>query len=355
MILTVVGARPQFVKAAVVSNALNEAGIPEDIIHTGQHYDARMSDVFWEELGLPVIKHNLMVGSGSHAVQTAEMMVKIEAYLKENPGIYDAVMVYGDTNSTIASALVAAKMNIKLIHIESGLRSFNRTMPEEVNRIVTDRLADILFCSSKHSVDQLFSEGITTHVHDCGDVMQDAVLAFCPAALRLDKFGFKKLSEDKGYSLLTLHRPSNVDDLEILKKIFGLLEQVDENLIWPLHPRLKSKLAGLPIPRNISIVEPLSYFEMLAALNFSRKVLTDSGGLQKEAYWMKKPCITLRGETEWVETQHDQWNILVKDYEDHRGFKEIYSLRVTQDTWYPLYGDGSASRKIAAVLKTYFK
>ena len=354
MILTVVGARPQFVKAAVVSKALFEAGIPEEIVHTGQHYDEKMSAVFWQELGLPKIANNLQVGSGSHAVQTAEMMVKIESFLLQNPGRYRYMMVYGDTNSTLASALVAAKFPMKLIHIESGLRSFNRSMPEEVNRIVTDQLSDILFCSSEHGIEQLQHEGIGSNVYNCGDVMQDAVLTFLPVALEHDRSGERFCSSKGQYSLLTLHRPSNVDDPDTLKRIFERLAALEENFIWPVHPRVGGRIAGIRIPDNIRRMEPLSYFEMLAAIHFSKKVVTDSGGLQKEAYWLKKPCVTLRGETEWVETLHDRWNVLIKDYDDPAAFKRVFTESVHENTWHPLYGDGAAAVKIAAILKSFF-
>ncbi len=351
MILTIIGARPQFIKAAVVSKALLNAGISEEIIHTGQHYDEKLSTIFWEELNIPPYKENLNVGSGHHGKQTAEMITKIESLLLPRLHEFKAVMVYGDTNSTLAGALVAAKLNLKLIHIESGVRSFNRTMPEEVNRIVTDRLANLLFCSSKIGKQQLEKEGILENVFDCGDVMYDAVETFLPIALSKNKSAKTSPFNGSPYSLLTLHRPANVDDLSQLKKLLTALFEIPTNFLWPTHPRVAHQLSSINFPETFKLIEPLGYFDMLKTLYYSNKVFTDSGGLQKEAYWLKKPCITLRTETEWVETLENDWNILVCDFSESKKLQEAYLKKIDDSSWKPLYGHGNAATQIASILK----
>lgn len=347
MILTVIGARPQFIKAAVVSKAFSENGIDEKIIHTGQHYDERMSQVFWSEMGIPKPFRNLQAGSGSHARQTGEMMFGIEdVALELKP---DAIMVYGDTNSTIAAALVASKLHIKLIHIEAGLRSFNMKMPEEVNRIVTDRLSNFLFCSSEEGVTQLAKEGISENVFDVGDVMYDAQLLFTPLAKKtVDPTAILPFAAQP-FVLATIHRPSNTDDIKNLESIIDAFASFDMPVLWPVHPRNKSLMSSLKLPKNLYTIDPLSYFEMQVAVEASTKICTDSGGLQKEAYWAKKPCITLRDETEWVETMHSNWNILTGPNKEE--IKKAFSVSVDPSSWKALYGDGRASQKIASVLK----
>lgn len=350
MIVTIIGARPQFIKAAVVSHALQGVGIEEKIIHTGQHYDATMSEVFWDELKIPRYEINLNVGSGTHAEQTASMLVKLEHFLTANQQRIKAVLLYGDTNSTLAGALAASKLGIKIIHIESGLRSFNRAMPEEINRIVTDQLSDILFCPSSHSMDQLKKEGITRNVYDVGDVMYDALIRFSGLSGKVAIEG--ALHELGTFHLLTIHRPSNTDNVANMRSILAALSGSPANFVWPIHPRTKKLIEenAVEIPANVRIFSPFSYFEMLYALKYCNKVLTDSGGLQKEAYWMRKPCITLRSETEWVETLHHNWNMLAGS--DTLQIKEALQTNVDPTTWVELYGDGNASKHIAKTIKS---
>lgn len=354
MIVTVIGARPQFVKAAVVSKALKDLGIEEKIIHTGQHYDTRMSQVFWDELGIPPYALNLEVGSGTHGQQTARMLEKIETYLLEHEEKVKAVMVYGDTNSTIAAALAASKLHIKVIHVEAGLRSFNRLMPEEINRILTDHISDLLFCSSVEGVQQLTKEGIKNNVYDVGDVMYDALLSFLEIAER--KIELKNILpfENQDFALATIHRPSNTDDFDSLNQIIEALGQLNMNCLWPVHPRNKKRLSELRIPANLFLIEPVSYLEMLVLLKNCYKVLTDSGGVQKEAYWMRKPCVTLRKETEWVETLEQNWNILA--HNDTKNILSAFKKDIDRSTWKNIYGDGKAAKKIAATIHdTFYK
>ena len=306
-ITTVVGARPQFVKAAVVSRALTEFGVEETIVHTGQHYDDAMSAVFFDELGIPEPAVNLDVGSASHAVQTGETMVRLEEYLAAHPSP-DYVLVYGDTNSTIAGAIVASKMHMPLAHVEAGLRSFNRRMPEEINRIVTDRLSSLLFCPTATAVDHLKSEGITEGVHLTGDVMLDATRLFADVAARYYPLAEVTEFADGEYYVATIHRAENTDDEARLKGIFEGLGRIDEPVVVPLHPRTRERLRGVQVPPNVHVKDPVGYLSMLSLVRHARAVLTDSGGLQKEALWLDVPCITLRDETEWVETTERGWN-----------------------------------------------
>ncbi|MEX0857879.1 MAG: UDP-N-acetylglucosamine 2-epimerase (non-hydrolyzing) [Balneolaceae bacterium] len=347
-ILTIVGARPQFVKAAVVSKAMAEAGISERIVHTGQHYDHEMSTVFWEELGLPAPSVNLEVGSGNHGMQMGLIMQKLEEYIMDLDKYPDAVLVYGDTNSTLSGAIVASKLHIPVVHIEAGLRSFNREMPEEINRILTDHASDLLFCSSLKGVEQLKKEGITKNVFNAGDVMYNAVLTFSEIADR--KYTLADVTHLKTgeFILATIHRPSNTDDPDNLKSIISAFGKLNQPVLWPVHPRNKSKLKDLIIPENLHLIDPVSYFKMLILLKNCSKVITDSGGLQKEAYWMKKLCITIREETEWVETLEGGWNILAGADE-----KKIISAVEKSDSisiWKPLYGEGNAAKKITEIL-----
>ncbi|MEQ8525106.1 UDP-N-acetylglucosamine 2-epimerase (non-hydrolyzing) [Gracilimonas sp.] len=350
-ILTIVGARPQFVKAAVVSKALAEVGIEEEIIHTGQHYDHEMSTVFWDELNLPAPSVNLEVGSGSHGKQTGIMLQKIEEFIFGLPQNPDALLVYGDTNSTLAGALVASKLHIPIVHIEAGLRSFNKEMPEEINRILTDHASEFLFCSSEQGVDQLAKEGITHNVFNVGDVMYDALLTFSEIADK--KIDLKQVLpfNKEEYYLATIHRPSNTDSDTNLNSVLQAFSKLSKPVVWPVHPRNKKKLKSLAIPKNLHLIEPVSYFKMMVLLKNCSKVITDSGGLQKEAYWMKKPCITVRQETEWVETLKGGWNQLT-------GANTKAIVKAVQQNpdgdWTSLYGDGKATKKITKVLKEKF-
>jgi UDP-N-acetylglucosamine 2-epimerase len=350
-IVTILGARPQFVKAAVVSKALAEVGIKETIIHTGQHYDHAMSGIFWDELGIPSPEINLQVGSGNHGKQTASMLEQIENYLLENRQDITALMVYGDTNSTIAGALAAAKLHIPVIHVEAGLRSFNKKMPEEVNRILTDHISDLLFCSSEIGVQQLKNEGIVKGVHNVGDVMFDALLTFSDIAkIRQKLSGIIPFSNHE-YYLATIHRPSNTDNPENLESILNAFNEFSKPVVWPVHPRNKAMLQKMKLPQNLFTTEPQPYFNMLVLLDHAEAVLTDSGGLQKEAYWKGKPCITLREETEWVETLESGWNQLTGANKE----KMVKAIRTKPSApWKPIYGDGNASEAIAKIIKTQF-
>jgi UDP-GlcNAc3NAcA epimerase len=347
MILTVIGARPQFIKAAMVSKALLESGIQETIIHTGQHYDENMSDIFWTELGLPIPARTLKIGSGSHGMQTGQMMIALEKeVIAQKP---EALMVYGDTNSTLAGAIVASKIGIKVIHVEAGLRSFNRTMPEEINRILTDHVSDLLFCSSEEGKIQLQKEGINKGIYVVGDVMYDLQLR--STTIALDTIDVHKLFPHNGedYILATIHRPSNTDNGENLRNILDAFAQIPVKIVWPLHPRLREKIKTYKIPGNLVMIAPVSYLEMQALMHNCYKVCTDSGGLQKEAYWAQKPCITMREETEWVECMHDNWNLIVGS--DTKKIIAAIHTKIPHNTWYPLYGDGNASRKIANIIQ----
>lgn len=352
MILTLIGARPQFVKAAVVSKAFMERGLVEEIIHSGQHYDERLSQIFWDELGIPHPKYNLNVGSGTHAAQTAAMMTGLEDIILKLNEAPRAILVYGDTNTTVAGSLVASKLHIPVIHIEAGLRSFNRKMPEEINRVVTDHLSDLLFCPSESAITQLANEGITQNVFNVGDVMYDSFLTFSTIAKKLNT-ELNGINIDAPFILLTLHRPSNTDRKDQLSKILNSLKQLPYNIIWPLHPRNREHIREINLPSNLTIIEPLSYFQMLLVLEKCNKVITDSGGLQKEAYWAQKPCITLREETEWIETLEGGWNQLASPANSD----ELLSMFSTlpAQPWKPLYGDGRASEKIAQIIAdTYY-
>jgi UDP-GlcNAc3NAcA epimerase len=314
-VFTVVGARPQFIKAAPISRALRKAGHSEFLLHTGQHYDHGMSQVFFDELGLPAANINLDVRSGGHGEQTGRMLAGIEkALLYEKP---DCVLVYGDTNSTLAGALAAVKLHIPLAHVEAGLRSYNRRMPEEHNRVLTDHCADLLFCPTKTAVENLAREGLTRGVHEVGDPMYDAVLMFSQRARDRSNI-LQDLGLQKGcFVLATIHRAYNTDDPETLKTIFSALQEIQEPVVFPIHPRTRQKLIdyeviGNDLSRtNLILIDPVDYLNMLALEQNARIILTDSGGIQKEAYFFAVPCLTLRPETEWVETVQRGWNLLV--------------------------------------------
>jgi len=343
-IITVVGARPQFVKAAVVSKALINAGIKEEIIHTGQHYDALMSAAFFSELNIPEPVVNLDAGSGSHGKQTARMLEKIESYILGKTVLPSGMLVYGDTNSTLAGALAASKLHIPVIHVEAGLRSYNRNMPEEINRVLTDHVSELLFCSSEKGVENLSNESITNGVFAVGDVMYDALKTFTPIALM--NSSLESLPSD--FALLTLHRPANTDDSEKLQGLLNALGSLPTLIFWPVHPRVNHMLKKINLPENIILSEPLSYFDMLQTLKKADVVLTDSGGLQKEAYWMETKCITLRDETEWVETLDGGWNQLTGLNPER--IKKAWN-RKPEIPWRPLYGNGKASEKIAGIIR----
>lgn len=349
-ILSVVGARPQFVKAAPVGRALQRAGLDEVLLHTGQHYDRSMSEVFFGELGIPEPLYNLGAGSGSHAAQTAAILTGIEeVLLSERP---DAILIYGDTNSTLAGALAAAKLEVPIAHVEAGLRSYNRSMPEEINRVVANSLSSLLFCPTDVAAENLRREGITRGVHIVGDVMYDQVLwavehADDQAASILSRLGLAS-SE---YLLATVHRASNTDDPEKLAAIVSALGASGEQVVFPVHPRTRKALeaARIAMGDNILAIEPVSYLEMLALEGHARAILTNSGGVQKEALWLSVPCITLRDETEWVETVECGWNTLTGTDPN----KILAALQSPRPSAPPpqIYGDGRAAERIVSLLK----
>lgn len=346
-IVTVVGARPQFIKAAAVSDALRRHGLDEVLIHTGQHYDPNMSDVFFEQLAIPRPHIDLGVGSGSHGAQTAAMLSGVEKVLLDQRP--DLLLVYGDTNSTLAGALAAAKLHVPIAHVEAGLRSFDRRMPEEVNRVLCDHLSALLFCPSAVSEANLAREGIRDGVHIVGDVMYDAVLRFSRiAAQRVRPLQDLNLAEH-GYYLATIHRAENTDSAEKLAVIFRSFAQLDRPVLFPMHPRTRAKLGAAVLGSNVRVIDPVGYLEMLVLTEHAHAVLTDSGGLQKEAYWLGTPCVTLRDATEWVETVECGANVLVPiDQARIVSAAHAAQRRVLDRS---VYGDGRASEKIARLLR----
>lgn len=308
-IVTIVGARPQFIKAAAVSRGLRKR-FREILVHTGQHYDGNMSQVFFDELGIPRPDVNLEIGSGAHGAQTGAMLTAIEeVLLREKP---DRVLVYGDTNSTLAGALAAAKLHIPVAHVEAGLRSFNRRMPEEINRVLTDHIADLLFCPSQTAVGHLAAEGIRHGVHRVGDVMYEALMHAVSLA-RGKSDVLNRLGVAPGqYALATIHRAENTDDPARLARLMEALQAVarDRPVLFPVHPRTRSRLPVLAAAGGLRLLEPAGYLDMARLEADAAVILTDSGGIQKEAYWLRVPCVTLREETEWVETVQQGWNVL---------------------------------------------
>ncbi len=356
VVLAVIGARPQFIKLAPVAKALAKENINVKIVHTGQHHDYRMSAVFFKQLGLPRVHYHLGIHGGSHGVQTGRMLEKLEeVLLLERP---QKVLVFGDTNSTIAGALAAAKMHVPIAHIEAGMRSYNWEMPEEVNRLVTDHLATLHFAATFTAVENLKREGIVANVWMFGDVMADLLLSSIKS-LPVSKLKKKFSLTPKKYLLMTLHRASNADSPTRLKALVNLLGQITEKVIFPIHPRTKESLqkAGL-LPalqkmRHVRMIDPVGYFDMIWLVRNARAVMTDSGGVQKEAYLLSVPCITLREETEWVETVKQGWNTLTGMHPE----KVLAALKKPQPKKKPkpLFGDGKASVYIARAMATWLK
>ncbi len=346
-IITIIGARPQFIKAAAVSKELR-INNTEKIIHTGQHYDSNMSQVFFEELNIPMPDYNLNIGSGRHGFQTGNMLIKIEEILEEEKP--DCILVYGDTNSTLAGALAASKLLIPVAHVEAGLRSFNMKMPEEQNRILTDHISTYLFAPTEVAVKNLSKEGITNNVYNVGDVMYDAVLHFSKLALQKTDV-LNKLNLNKGeYILATIHRAENTNDVNRLKNIVESFNEYNGKIVIPLHPRTRKYMKdyGLKFSDNVKIIEPIGYLEMLVLEMMSQKIVTDSGGLQKEAFFAKKPCITLRDETEWVETVENGWNVLVGT--DKNKILDALNNFIPLSPQKNYFGDGKAAKKISEIL-----
>jgi len=343
-ILTILGARPQFIKAGSISREIEKyKELEEVIVHTGQHFDANMSDIFFDEMKIPKPNYNLNINGLSHGAMTGQMIESIEeVVLKEKP---DWIIVYGDTNSTLAGAIVASKLHIKLAHIEAGLRSFNMKMPEEVNRILTDRVSDILFCPTDTAVENLQNEGydnLDCKVIKSGDVMQDGALFYKDFATK------PSYNIEENYLLCTVHRAENTDNEQRLRAIFEALNEIgkEKQVILPLHPRTKNIINELNIDtNNLTIIDPVGYLDMVWLITNCELVMSDSGGLQKEAFFFHKPCITLRDETEWVELVEHNFNLLVgadkdkilESYKNH-----IFTLNFDID----LYGGGKASENI---------
>jgi UDP-GlcNAc3NAcA epimerase len=339
-IFTVIGARPQFIKAAPVSRAIAEAGLTEVIAHTGQHFDALMSDVFFEELDIPKPGYNLEVNSLGHGVMTGRMLEKLEeVMLAEKPAM---ILIYGDTNSTLAGALAGAKLNIPVAHVEAGLRSFNRRMPEEVNRVVADHVSALLFCPTRTAVANLAREGISQGVYAVGDVMFDTTLAAVKRAEGRSTILETHGLEPRAYAVATIHRAENTDDPERFARVIAWLEAAarETPVVMPVHPRTRKLLASRQLtPAGLTLIDPIGYLDMARLLSRAAAVFTDSGGLQKEAYFHRVPCVTLREETEWVETIEAGWNRLWTG-PDYASRNEILE-----------YGQGDASGKIAQTLK----
>jgi len=348
-ILTVVGARPNFIKIAPLFEEFKKhKTIKPILVHTGQHYDFEMSQVFFQELKIPKPDYNLGVGSGSHAWQTAKVMEKLEpVILKEKP---DLVIVVGDVNSTLAGALTASKLHISVAHIEAGPRTYDKDMPEEINRLLVDHISDFLFCPTKTAAENLKQEGVKKGIYNVGDIMYDIFLKHIKVVKKKPKILKKLKLKPKSYFLLTLHRPQNVDNLENLKNILEVIQESKEEVVFPVHPRTKKQLKKLKIDkfRNLRIVEPVGYMDMLILEKNAKKILTDSGGVQKEAYWSKVPCITLMEDTGWPETVKDGWNILIGANKE-KIIKAIINFRPPKSQ-HKYFGDGRSVKKIIKIL-----
>jgi UDP-GlcNAc3NAcA epimerase len=361
-ILTVIGARPQFIKAAALTRVLStQKKITEILVHTGQHYDNNMSDIFFEELELPKPKYNLAIGSGSHGKQTGDMLVGLEeTFQLEKP---DLVLVYGDTNSTLAAALAASKMHIPVAHVEAGLRSFNRKMPEELNRIVADQLSDLLFTPTQGANNHLQNEGFSDDkIHFSGDVMYDVALYFGQKAEAKSQILKQLKLFDKQFILATIHRAENTDNPKRLLNIMTALMELSKQMpiILPLHPRTRLFLKQYnlfdDVMKTLQVIEPVGFLDMIMLEKSASLIVTDSGGVQKEAFFYHVPCVTLRDETEWRELVDLGWNTVVPPEEKYNITKAIISaLKQVGDMTQNPYGRGDAAKKIADVLSNFFE
>jgi UDP-N-acetylglucosamine 2-epimerase len=354
-LLTVLGARPQFVKAAAVSRVIADLAarqptgspdsIDEVIVHTGQHYDPMMSDVFFDELGIPQPAHRLDVGSANHGEQTGEIMRRLEPIvLTERP---DVVLVYGDTNSTLAGALVSAKIGVPIAHVEAGLRSFDRNMPEEINRVVTDHVSDLLLCPSATAISNLSDEGITCGVTLTGDVMYDVLLHTVAMSKGAEPVAQQHGLRSDRYVVATLHRASNTNDPELAAAIFDAFSQLARlgtEVVFPAHPRTRALAMNAGLPDGVHVIDPVGYADMVGLVSGAVAVVTDSGGLQKEAAWLGTPCITVRNETEWVETVECGWNVIVGTDTEQIVHRALTAS--PPDDPFTAYGDGTAAVRV---------
>ena len=348
-----VGARPNFIKLAPLSKELRKS-FTEIIIHTGQHYDYEMNRIFFEQLKIPEPDYHLGVGSGTHGYQTGEMIKRIEeVLLKEKP---DLVVVFGDTNSTLAGAIAAVKLHIPVAHVEAGLRSYDRQMPEEINRVLTDHCSDLLFCPTKRAVENLKREGITEGVYLTGDVMVDAIYQNIKIAEKTSKILDTLDVRPREYYLATVHRAENTNDPDRLKNIINAFYEI-ENLVFPCHPRTEKflKIYGLwdRLCEHVKIIKPVGYLDMLILEKNAKMIITDSGGVQKEAYIFKVPCITLRETTEWLETVEDGWNVLVGADKD-KILRCIENFNPRLNRYRKVFGDGKASMRIVKIIDEIF-
>ncbi len=349
-IISIVGARPEFIQAAPITRAIQDRpGYQEILVHTGQHYDYLMSQAFFDELGIPVPDYNLGVGSGRHGQQTAAMLAQLEClFLAESP---DLVMVRGDTNSTIAAVLAAAKLGILTAHVEAGERSYDRRMPEEINRVVADAISDIHLCASRTSVARLAEEGITRAVHWVGDVMYDAMLQHLPMARHksdvLNRLGLVA----NRYVLVTIHRAANTDDPARLATFVECLNRAGEPVVFPIHPRTRQALQRMnaQFAHHVIATAPMSYFDMVVLEENARLIATDSGGVQREAYFLSRPCITLREETEWTETVEAGWNLLVGA--DPEKIESAWRTFKPSAAHPSIFGDGCAASAIVDAIE----
>lgn len=353
-LLTIIGARPQFIKAAALSRELQKRNCTEILVHTGQHYDPNMSEVFFQELGIPAPKYNLEIKSSKHGEMTGKMLEEIEKIcLNEKP---DKVIVYGDTNSTLAGALAAAKLGIPIVHIEAGLRSFNRAMPEEINRVLTDHVSEILFPPTEVAKKHLLNEGINvSKIHVVGDIMYDVSKYYAGISVEKETILQELKVAKKSYILTTCHRQENTNSPERLKAIFGALSKISEShpVVCPLHPRTKKYLSEMDWFKpnaNFKIIDPVGYIEMVALERNALLIATDSGGVQKEAYFYRVPCVTLRDETEWTELVESKWNTLCPPTSEDEVIKKIQQSLNGKGQDIQLYGNGETAKQIADII-----